>query len=170
MTEPGTNYPVPPPPPTSPWTAQDDPYAPYAPRARRAGAGEPPPYEPYAGGPAAPPPYTGGPGSPWPGAAPLPYEPYAGGPGHSGPGFGTPPYGGQKPSAYWPLSIVGVLFSFLFGGIAVYFSVQVGRRWERGDIEGARKASRTARTLGIVAIVVGAVGTAILLGTGYGSS
>jgi hypothetical protein len=153
MTEPSTNYPVPPPPPTSPWTAQDDPYAPYASRAHRAAA-EPPPYEPYAGGP----------------AAPLPYEPYAGGPGQPGPGFGTPPYGAQKPPAYWPLSIVGVLFSFLFGGIAVYFSVQVGRRWERGDAEGARKASRTARTLGIVAIVVGAVGTAVLLGTGYGSS
>jgi Interferon-induced transmembrane protein len=143
MTDPTTNYPVPPPPPTSPWTLQDDPYAPYASHARprtQRSIGDPPP---YAGGP-------------------LPYEPYAGGPGHPG----VPAYGAQKPPAYWPLSIVGVLFSFLFGGIAVYFSVQVGRRWDRGDAEGARKASRTARTLGIVAIVVGVVGTAILLGTG----
>ena len=49
-----------------------------------------------------------------------------------------------KPPAYWPLSIVGLLFSFLFGAIAIYFSVQVGRRWDRGDVAGSRKASRTA--------------------------
>lgn len=168
MSDPSTNYPLPPPPPTSPWTAQDDPYAPYASHAHRAGVGEPPPYEPYAGGPSAPPQWVDPAAQPYP--PPFPYEPYAGGPGQPGPGFGTPSYGAQKPPAYWPLSIVGVLFSFLFGGIAVYFSVQVGKRWERGDVEGARKASRTARTLGIVAIVVGAVGTAILLGTGYGTS
>jgi len=59
---------------------------------------------------------------------------------------------------------VGVLFSVIFGAFAIYFSAQVCRRWDRGDIDGARRASRTARTLGIVAIVVGAIGTAILLG------
>jgi hypothetical protein len=74
------------------------------------------------------------------------------------------PPGTQKPPAYWPLSIVGVLFSVVFGAFAIYFSAQVGRRWDRGDVDGARRASRTARTLGIVAIVVGAIGTAILLG------
>ncbi len=74
-----------------------------------------------------------------------------------------PPPGTQKPPAYWPLSIVGLLFSFLFGAIAIYFSVQVGRRWNRGDVDGARRASRTARTLGIIAIIVGVIGTAILL-------
>ena len=75
-----------------------------------------------------------------------------------------PPPGMQKPPAYWPLSIVGVLFSFLFGAIAIYFSVQVGRRWDRGDVDGSQRASRTARTLGIIAIVVGVIGTAIILG------
>jgi Interferon-induced transmembrane protein len=162
MTDPTANYPLPPPPPTSPWTAQD-PYAPYGgPHARSgepardAPPGEPvPPYQPYAGGPP--------PGQP--------YEPYAGGPGHGGPGHGRPGYGGpygvppggQKPPAHWPLSIVGVLFSFLFGVIAIYFSVQVGRRWNRGDVEGAQRASRRARTIGIIAIIVGVIGTAIIL-------
>ena len=74
-----------------------------------------------------------------------------------------PPPGAQKPPAYWPLSIVGLLFSFLFGAIAIYFSVQVGRRWNRGDVDGSRRASRTARTLGIIAIIVGVIATAILL-------
>jgi len=150
MTDPTSNYPVPPPPPTSPWTTQD-PYAPYAGSHPR--SDEPDPdgpahaYQPYAGGP--------------------PHQPYAGGPGYRGPGYGSPyglPAGGQRPPAYWPLSIVGVLFSFLFGAVAIYFSVQVGRRWDRGDVEGSQRASRTARTLGIIAIIVGVIGTAIILG------
>jgi hypothetical protein len=155
MTDPTPNYPVPAPPPTSPWTTQD-PYAPYAgpashsrPDVPAAGVPEPrPPYQPYAGGPGAGLPYAGGPG-------------YAG-PGYGSP-YGVPPPGTRKPPAYWPLSIIGVLFSFVFGAIAVYFSVQVGRRWNRGDVDGSRRASRTARTLGIIAIIVGVIGTAILL-------
>jgi hypothetical protein len=152
MTDPRPNYPaVTPPPLTSPWTTQD-PYAPYTGPAALTRSEEPypggPPYEPYAGGP-----HPDG-----------PYEPYAGGPGHRGAPHGMPP-GGRKPQAYWPLSIVGLLFSFLLGAIAIYFSVQVGRRWDRGDAGGAQRASRTARTLGILAIVVGVLGTAIILGT-----
>ena len=157
MTDPTANYSVRPPPPTSPWTPQD-PYAPYAvpshPRTdepQAAGAEPVPPHQPNAGGPP-----TG-----------QPYQPYAGGPDHAGPGYGSPygmPPGPRKPPAYWPLSIVGLLFSFLFGAVAIYFSVQVGRRWDRGDVDGSQRASRTARTLGIIAIVVGVIGTAIILG------
>ena len=145
MTDPTPNYPVPPPPPTSPWTTQD-PYAPYAGPASHPRSDVP----------------TAGVREPA-----LPYQPYAGGPGYTGPDYGSPygmpPPGTQKPPAYWPLSIVGLLFSFLFGAIAIYFSVQVGRRWNRGDVDGSRRASRTARTLGIIAIIVGVIGTAILL-------
>jgi hypothetical protein len=148
MTDPTRNHPVTPPPLTNPWTTQD-PYAPYA------GAAQLRSSEPYAGGP----------------AEPLPYQPYAGGPGYTGPAdagpqYGTPPSGVQRPPAHWPLSIVGVLFSILLGAIAIYFSVQVGKRWDRGDLAGAQKASRHARTLGIVAIVAGVIGTAIIIGTG----
>ncbi len=166
MTDPTPNYSVRPP-PTSPWTPQD-PYAPYAgPSHARAdepeaGGTEPmPPYQPYAGGPP-----TGQ--SDQSGQSYQPYQPYAGGPDYAGPGYGSP-YGRprpgmQKPPAHWPLSIVGLLFSFLFGAIAIYFSVQVGRRWDRGDVDGSRRASRTARTLGIIAIIVGVIGTAIIVG------
>ncbi len=162
MTDPTPNYSVRPPPPTSPWTPQD-PYAPYA------GPSHARTDEPQAGGtePIPPQPYTGAP------PTGQPYQPYAGGPDYAGPGYagpgygspyGMPPPGLQKPPAYWPLSIVGVLFSFLFGAVAIYFSVQVGRRWDRGDVDGSQRASRTARTLGIIAIVVGVIGTAIILG------
>ena len=163
MTDPTPNYSVRPPPPTSPWTPQD-PYAPYAgpsshPRTDESQAGGTeamPPYRPYAGGP----------------PSDQPYQPYAGGPDYTGPGYGgpygTPPAGLQRPPAHWPLSIVGLLFSFLFGAIAIYFSVQVGRRWDRGDVDGSQRASRTARTLGIIAIVVGVIGTAIILGVNSG--
>ena len=139
MTDPTPNYPVPPPPPTSPWTTQD-PYAPYAgPRPTLARTSRPravpEPALPYAALRRRP---AGRPALP---ALPRP-APYAGGPGYTGPGYGSPygmpPPGAQKPPAYWPLSIVGLLFSFLFGAIAIYFSVQVGRRWNRGDVDGSR--------------------------------
>jgi hypothetical protein len=62
-----------------------------------------------------------------------------------------------KPSAYWPLSVVAVLCSLLFGGIGLYFSAQVTPRWNNGDIEGAKKASKTALILDIVGIVIGLI-------------
>ena len=87
----------------------------------------------------------------------LPYQPYA------TPQWGIPQQGPAKPSAYWPLSVVGFLFSFLLGGIALYFSSQVGRRWNRGDVAGARKASRTAVILSIAGILLGLVAAVYLL-------
>jgi hypothetical protein len=60
-----------------------------------------------------------------------------------------------KPSTYWPLSIISFLCSFLFGGIGMYFSAQVNSRWNAGDVEGARKASKTALIIDIVGIVIG---------------
>jgi hypothetical protein len=89
----------------------------------------------------------------------LPYQPYA------TPQWGMPHYGAAKPSAYWPLSVVGFLFSFLFGGIALYFSSQVGKRWNRGDVAGARKASRTAVVLSIVGIAAGLLAVVYLVST-----
>jgi hypothetical protein len=53
--------------------------------------------------------------------------------------------------------VSAVLSLWLFGGgIAMYFSRQVGRRYRAGDMEGARRASRKAKLWGIVGIVVGA--------------
>jgi hypothetical protein len=37
----------------------------------------------------------------------------------------------------------------------MYFSAQVNSRWNAGDVEGARKASKTALIIDIVGIVIG---------------
>jgi hypothetical protein len=69
----------------------------------------------------------------------------------TGPGWGA----ASKPSAYWPLTVVSFLFSFIVGAVAMYFSYQVGERWKAGNLEGAKKASRTALWVGIAGIVIG---------------
>ena len=60
-----------------------------------------------------------------------------------------------SPPNFWAMSIVSFLVSFLFGGIAMYFSYQVGQRYKAGDVEGARRASTNAKVWGIVGLVVG---------------
>ena len=102
--------------------------------------------------PAAPPPGA----FQYPGAGPAPAY-----------GYGQPFQQG-KPSAYWPLSIVALLFFLVFGAIGLYFSSEVGNRWGRGDLEGARKASRTALTLDVIGIVLGVI--VILVWSSSGST
>jgi Interferon-induced transmembrane protein len=60
-----------------------------------------------------------------------------------------------KPSTYWVLSIIAFLCSFIIGGIGMYFSAQVTSRWNAGNVEGARKASKTALIIDLVGIVIG---------------
>jgi hypothetical protein len=60
-----------------------------------------------------------------------------------------------RPSAYWPLSIIALLFCLPAGAAAVYFSAQVTNRWNAGNVDGSRKASSTALIVGIVGIAVG---------------
>jgi hypothetical protein len=59
-----------------------------------------------------------------------------------------------KPAAYWPLSIIALIFP-IAGVIGIYFSSQVTSRWTAGDINGAKKASTTALIVDIVGIVIG---------------
>jgi Interferon-induced transmembrane protein len=66
-----------------------------------------------------------------------------------------PSQGAVKPSAYWPLTIISFLCFFIVGAIGMYFSAQVSSRWNEGNVEGARQASKTALILGIVGIAVG---------------
>jgi hypothetical protein len=67
-----------------------------------------------------------------------------------------------SPPNYWALSIIAVVLSLLFGGIfgwiAMYFSYQVGERYDAHDYDGAVKASRNAKTWAIVGLVVGGLG------------
>jgi len=70
-----------------------------------------------------------------------------------------------QPPAYWPLSIISFICSFLFGAIAMYFSSQVGSRWRAGNAAGAEKASKMALIWGIVGIVVGLIVFSALIGS-----
>jgi 4-amino-4-deoxy-L-arabinose transferase-like glycosyltransferase len=69
----------------------------------------------------------------------------------------TPSARPAQPPAYWPLSIISFICSFLFGGIAMHFSAQVGSRWRAGNTAGAEKASKMALIWGIVGIAVGLI-------------
>jgi Interferon-induced transmembrane protein len=70
-----------------------------------------------------------------------------------------------QPSAYWPLTIISFICSFLFGAIAMYFSAQVGSRWRAGNAAGAEKASRMALIWGLVGIAVGLIVFFAVLGS-----
>ena len=66
------------------------------------------------------------------------------------------------PPARWVLSVVGLLFSLVFGAVALYFSWQVGVRWQRGDAGGSQKASQLALIWSMVAVGIGLAGLLIM--------
>jgi hypothetical protein len=68
-----------------------------------------------------------------------------------------PAWTGGKPRTYLPLSIIALLFSFVFGAIGLYFSCQVTPRWDVGNIIGAKTASNTALIIDIIGIAFGAI-------------
>lgn len=102
----------------------------------------PPPPPPSAAAPVKRPPASGSPAPSPPAAAPI-----------------GPP--SAVPSAHWALSVIGV--PGLFGVVAIYFSAQVGRRLRARDIDGAERASRTAKAWAITGIVVGIVAVVVAL-------
>jgi hypothetical protein len=80
------------------------------------------------------------------------------------PGYGYQPYGygGYGPPGPPPPSHIGwaIAAIFLFWPLAIpafIYSSRVESAWQRGDVGGAQRASATARTCGIWALVVGIV-------------
>ena len=70
----------------------------------------------------------------------------------------SPPEGITRPKDYLVWTILTTIGCCLpIGAIGIYFSVQVGTKWDRGDIAGAQESSRTARTLAIVSAATGIV-------------
>jgi len=64
------------------------------------------------------------------------------------------------------LSILGSLllyFPVVLGFLAIYFSSQVDRRFSRGDVAGAERASNSAKAWGVVSIVVGLLGLLVTI-------
>lgn len=70
----------------------------------------------------------------------------------------------SKPSTHMPLAIVSTIFcSIVLGIIAIVKASQVNSHWNAGRTEEAIKASKSARTWGIVALVGGPIIRAILI-------
>lgn len=104
--------------------------------------------------------------SPGPHGAPPPPGSYGAPPPQPPRGpYGGPPPQLVRPSPYWPVTIISLLFSCLIGAVALYFSAQVDRKWNAGDADGARKASQTALIIGIIGIVLGVIGLIAILST-----
>ena len=90
---------------------------------------------------------------------------YGGGPAYAP--YGVPGGYPQHIPNYLVQAILVTIFCCLpLGIVAIIFAAQVNGKVAAGDITGAQSASRTARTLVIVPVVVGAVviGIALLAG------
>lgn len=67
--------------------------------------------------------------------------------------------GEKMPSSYLGWNIVMTLCCCLPAGVAgIFFSSMVAQKWQRGDIEGAKKASERAAWCLILSFVLGLVG------------
>ncbi len=77
----------------------------------------------------------------------------------------------EQPNSNYALTIVGTLLGccsqffigFIVGLVGIYFSSQVATRFNNGDYEGAEKASKNARILGLVAIGIFVVSIIIVI-------
>ena len=90
---------------------------------------------------------------------------YGGGPAYAP--YGVPGgYPQHIPNYLIPSILVTIFCCLPLGIVAIIFAAQVNGKVAAGDITGAQSASRTARTLVIVPVVVGAVviGIALLAG------
>jgi hypothetical protein len=113
--------------------------------------------------PPPPPPGWGQPGQPW-GQAPPPGwgQPVAPS-GYYPPGYGPGGYGVQVGNNM-ALAIVATVVGFLCscigvipGVVAIVFASQVNSKLQLGDVDGATRSAKSARTWAIVAFVVVAV-------------
>jgi Interferon-induced transmembrane protein/TIR domain len=104
------------------------------------------------GPPAAPPPSVT-PTAPPPGPAPAPSA--APGPGLA-PATAPQPMAAARPENYLVWSILVTLFCCLpLGAVAIYYSTQVNKHYDAGDMAKALQASKTTRTWIIVCAVTG---------------
>lgn len=71
----------------------------------------------------------------------------------------TQPLGGTRPETYMPWSIINTILTVCnccipIGAVAIYFSWQVGKKFQDGDVAGAQEASKTAKTLNMVFSII----------------
>lgn len=83
---------------------------------------------------------------------------------HSGPSGFTPAAAVQAPAEPMPPSylawniVMTLCCCMIVGVIGIFYSAKVAQKWQRGDIEGARKASDRAAWCLILSFVLGLVG------------
>lgn len=69
----------------------------------------------------------------------------------------------EKPQNYMVLSVVSVFLFWIVGFVALINSVRVDKLWNDGQGEKARKASKTAHDVALVAIIIGAIFYVIMI-------
>ena len=105
---------------------------------------------------------------------PPPTAPYGQPVGYGQPmgyGFGAV---GPPPSNHLAFAIIATILCGCFGGllplipgiIGIVKAGQVNGKWQAGDVEGARAASRSARNAAIACVVVSIVWSVVLVATG----
>lgn len=67
--------------------------------------------------------------------------------------------GGLRPENYLPWSIINTVLSICtccipIGAVAIFFSLAVNSKFQKGDVAGAQSASKTAKTVNIVFSVI----------------
>lgn len=78
----------------------------------------------------------------------------------------TPPHAPPPPSNVgW--AVAAVVFFWPLAFAAFSNALNVFPRWSSGDVDGARTASRRARTLGIIALGIGILSTAWCLSSAF---
>ena len=86
--------------------------------------------------------------------------------------WGSPPaqYGnwaGERPATYLSWAIVStLLFCLPLGVTSIYYATRVNRRWQAGDVAGAKDASERARKFAIASAIIGAIALALIFSTG----
>ncbi len=78
---------------------------------------------------------------------------------------------GTPPENYLVWAILVTIFCCLpFGIVSIIFAAQVNSKWQSGDLEGARQASKNAKTWAWVSAGIGIVSIIIALIAGVGSA
>lgn len=62
-----------------------------------------------------------------------------------------------KPDNYLGLAIVAAFFNLICGVVAIIFAIRVNKLWEKGDKDGAEKASKNAKGCSIAGLIVGVI-------------
>ena len=81
-----------------------------------------------------------------------------------------PPFGAERPVHHVPTNLVWAILATLFcclpaGIVSIVYAAQVNGKLTAGDLEGALRASNSAKTWALISVALGLVAGAIFLAT-----